>query len=308
MHLPPLLPALRSAKLALALLLLMALAAAAGTAGRPLLSGLGALLTANILFCTLQRLRAARARGLRSITDPAMHLALVLVVLGGAGKALVGTTWTAVVPVGTETGTGYDQKRDADVPLGFAMRVEGLDLGHYPFRALVGVSQPETGRKLGLVEVGDGAESASAEGGVAIRFGAVDRELGRVHLHVRTPAAAADLALGLTAGPAAAAEAGGLRFTVVAFKDEVKSVAARLRVTHPGGGSDEFRLSPNEGRSVGGTRICLTAWGRDRFGIPYAGFQLSRDQWSPLFWAGCILLSCALPAHYLALARRRRET
>jgi hypothetical protein len=110
--------------------------------------------------------------------------------------------------------------------------------------------------------------------------------------------------LALEPGPGSAADFGGTRFTLVAYRDEERMVSVLVNALSGSGLVVEKWLSPNGSLVVGGTEVFLTAWGRDEFGTQFAGFQVSRDPGAPLFWAGCIVLVCALPLH-LVLKRRR---
>jgi hypothetical protein len=114
------------------------------------------------------------------------------------------------------------------------------------------------------------------------------------------------LTLGLDPGPGASAEFGGVRFTLVAYRDEERMVRVLVNALSESGLVVEQWLSPNGSLAVGGTDVFLTAWGRDEFGNRFAGFQVSRDPGAPLFWAGCILLVCAIPLHLIAKRRGGR--
>jgi hypothetical protein len=323
---------LKSARLTLVLLLLLSFLALLGTVPRPVESversassfarllgfrntfrsplfvGATALLAVNVLFCTAQRFKGSHTRRLRSLPDLVMHLALVLVICGGGVKAIWGTVRTVTVPVGTETGSVYDWKSEADVPLGFVLRVVRLDFDYHPVRALLGVRDSRTGAKIGVVEIGEGKKVPLPRTGWTAGLLSIDRQSGLAQFAVQTPTAAGEISLSLAPGPGASAEFEGAGFTLVAFKDEVKMVRALVNATVESGLVIERWLSPNGGVDVEGSQLALTSWGNDQFGNPFAGFQVSRDPGAPLFWAGCVLLACALPLHAVGRSRRRTRT
>jgi len=111
--------------------------------------------------------------------------------------------------------------------------------------------------------------------------------------------------LGLAPGPASSADSGGVRFTLVAYRDEERMVSVLLKALTGSGPVVEAWVSPNGSLAVGKLRIFLTAWGRDEFGNPFVGLQVSRDPGAPLFWIGCVILVCALPLQLIVKLRRR---
>jgi hypothetical protein len=320
---------LQSARMTLALLLLLSLLALIGTIPpatapakqspssiasllgfrntfrSPLFVGATALLVVNVLFCTAQRFKGSQSRRLRNLPDLVMHLALVLVICGGAVKGIWGSVRTVTVPVGTETGTVYDWTREADVPLGFVLRVVRLDFDYHPVRALLGVRDSRTGAKIGMVEIGEGKRVPLPQVGWTASLLGIDRQSGLARFAVQTPAAAGEIALSLAPGPGASVEYLGAGFTLVAFKDDVKMVRALVNATVESGLVIERWLSPNGGVDVEGSQLSLTSWGNDQFGNPFAGLQVARDPGAPLFWAGCVLLAVALPLHVVGRSRRR---
>lgn len=324
--------ALRSARLALVLLLALAAMSVVGTIPRgpgapgsppqrgtaieratgfrdtfrsPVFLTLAGLLCANVLVCTAHRFARPGRQGKAALPELVLHLSLVLVVAGGAVKAALGSVGTVVVPVGTEVASAIDEDGNG-APLGFALRVEKLEKTYYPFKAMIGLRDPRSGEKIGLVEVVEGRGAASAPGGVSLSDAVVDRAAGSLSFQIATPAAEGRISLMLAPGPGAAAEYGGIGLTLVAYRDEVRTVRALVSTVHDNGLVEERWLSPNGGMSVEGTRISMTAWGADEFGNPFAGFQLANDPGASLFWLGCLLLGCALPAHYLARIHRTR--
>lgn len=264
------------------------------------------LLTANILFCTVHRFGRSQRNRTLMLSDLVMHLALVLVIAGGAVKAIAGAVRTVSVHVGKETNTIFDWRVGADVPLGFALRVVRFETEYHPFRARIGLSDPRSAEKTGVFEVAQGRAGGVLPGGVAIGFLAVDQEQGRARFMVETPEAQGQIALELASGPGSQAQFGGVAFTLVAYQHEEKMVRALVSAVQESGLVAERWLSPNEGVEIQGTRISLTAWGRDEFGNRFAGFQVAHDPGAPLFWVGCLLLSGAIPLHFLLRIRRRR--
>jgi ResB-like family len=326
--------AVRSAKLTVALLFILAVLALLGTIprsavergqaadsmtrverflgirdtfGSPAFLSAACLLTVNILFCTAHRCSRLKRNSLLMLADLLMHLSVVLVIAGGAVKGFAGVVRTASIPIGTETATAFDWKIGADTPLGFVIRVIRLDTEYHPFRARIGLRDTATARKIGIVEVAEGGRGDAALAGVELSLAAIDREGGRAALLVKTPAAQGRIQLSLASGPGSSAQFGGVGFTLVAYQDEPKMVRALINAVLESGLVVEKWISPNEGIDIEGNQVSLTAWGRDPFGNPYAGFQVSRDPGAWLFWAGCILLAGAIPLHLFVKHRRSRR-
>ena len=83
---------------------------------------------------------------------------------------------------------------------------------------------------------------------------------------------------------------------------DLRQVRAKLALAVPGAPAQEEWLSTNDRVSRGGASVFLTGWGA-RAGNRFCGFQVVRDPGAPLFWAGCILLALAAPAHLLLKGR-----
>lgn len=274
----------------------------------PVFLGLVALLAVNVALCTVHRSRggALRARGLRGATDLAIHASLLLLLCGGAAKGALGRVLTQHVAVGSETATMYDWRTGRDEPLGHTLRIESFREERYPLQVAVGIRDRVTGDKLALVELREGRRAKVPGTGLELADGSFEPSTGIVSVTVRSPRGLERLGFPTRAGEEKEREVGDHRFALVAWRSEVKAARAEASILSGGVAVARGVLEPNGRLGYGGTSYYLTAWGTDRFGIPFCGIQAARDPGAPLFWAGCVLLVLATPLHLLA--RRRRGT
>ncbi len=295
----------------------------------PAFRGLMGLLTANLLACSLGRSargwRALRGRGSPQIRAPLgdrqawagrlraagfrvlpgeplrarrrpwaflgfplTHLALPVILAGALWGSLAGFVGTQSVHVGAETGTFFNWSTRAETPLPFVLRVEDLRVLRYPLALRVRVEVP--GRPARLRTTREGASLRVEGTPYTVRLGTLDTETGDLTYRVEGPG-----------GPVgtfsrADADRAPVRIVPLEFKDpEIRRVEAHVAVLGPDG--EPVRravVAINEPLEYGGLRIFLTAWGRDRYRFPYAGFQIVRDPGQGPVWVGSAALVAGL--------------
>jgi len=78
------------------------------------------------------------------------------------------------VHVGQATDAFYDFTSGTDLPLGFTVEVLERQDTWYPLRAMIGVSDPAAGKRIGLVEAVEGRTVAVPGADLTLRLEAAD--------------------------------------------------------------------------------------------------------------------------------------
>lgn len=266
----------------------------------PVFVGLLALLGLNLLACSgtrFVRSRAASRRAAVTWLDLLMHLSILVVLAGGAAKALWSSTVTSNVHVGDAIAEAYDWRRGADVPLGFAVAVGERRTEYYPAGVKVGVRAAASGEKLALLELGERAPARVPGHDLSLELTGFAEAPPRFRLAAARAGVVEEFELEKGAGGVTEVTRGPYVFTLVAFRHEIKAVRGLVRLLAGDRVVAEGWLGSNERLEHDGTSVFLTAWGTDEQGRPFIGLQFVRDPGSPVFWAGCVLLAATLPAY-----------
>lgn len=282
----------------------------------PLFRALLAALVLNILVCTLMRIsprlgpRGSRWRqrgGAVPLLDLLLHLSVVVMLAGGAAKAIWGMTTTKNVHVGRTTDTAFDWRREAEVPLGFTVLAkERVDV-YFPARVQVGVRWANTGAKVGLVELREGESPVAVHGtSAALALLSLERKSGHIFLLIDVEGRQERVEFETRRGGKTVEAAGPFTLTLVAFRDILKTVRSLIVIAEGDQVVLEQWLEPNGSVEHRGMSIFQTAWGTDEFDNPYVGLQFVRDPGAPVFWAGCVALALLVPV-YLTLRHGRRR-
>ncbi len=295
----------------------------------PLYRGLLTALTANLLACAVGRsadgLRAWRgggraslqlpgadpgpwarrlaARGFRIASErpllalrrpwaflgfPLVHLAVPLILAGGLWGSLAGFVGTRTAHVGDVVDRFEDWSTKTDRPLGFRVSVDDLRLLYYPIRLKLRVVPPG----------GEPVELDAREGGAVpvpgspyrVEVGRFAPETGDLVFWVSGP----DGRL----GPFRRDERAESPVDVqpAAFRDpEIRRAEVRVSVFDEAGAPVRRTVvAVNEPLVQDGVRVFLTAWGRDAYGFPWVGFQVTREPGQWLVWVGSCTLSAGL--------------
>jgi hypothetical protein len=279
----------------------------------PVFLSLMALLCLNLVLCTWNRFTrrreaSSRAGGGRAAAvrwlDLAMHVSVLILLAGGAAKGLWGFTGTQNIHVGFSTDTVFDWSLQADMPLGFTIAIKEQVREHYPIQARIGISETGSGRKLTLLEVWEGRWTKIEGSDLELEVSGLDNETKVLSLRAGGAGPPETLFFETVPGGRTSASFGDYRLTLVAFRQDLKSVRSRVAILEGDVRRKEGWLLPNSRMSYQGTSIYQTAWGTDDYGSRYTGIQVSRDPGAIVFWSGSILLSLSLP--FFILARRRR--
>lgn len=281
----------------------------ADTYRSPVFIGLLLLLGANLLGCTLPRFSRSRASSRRAaITwlDLLLHLSILVVLAGGAAKAVWGSTVTANIRVGESTAEAFDWRISADVPLGFTVAVQERRTEYYPASVQVGVRSAATGEKITLLELAEKATIPVTGHEESLEMTGFAEDPARFRFRVSTGAAAESFELEVGRESGRSSTSGAHTFTLVAYRHEIKSVRGLVRVLEGNRIVSEGWLGSNERLEHRGTSLFLTAWGADEQGRRFIGLQFVRDPGAPVFWVGCVLLAALLPAYLLIRHPRDR--
>lgn len=262
------------------------------------------LLGANVAVCTWHRARArAGSADLRLGADVGIHVGLLVLMAGGLAKALFGFIGTQNIYVGGTTSTVYDWRGGRDAPLGFVVAVEQFRSSFHPVRAKVGLRRAATGEKIALVEVVEGGQTPTPAGDLRISIAGYDGEGGGLRLGLRGLGAPPELSFA-TDGTGAPARVGDYELTLVAYRADLKEVAARISLVEGGARVAGGWLDSRTRLKHRGLSIFFTAWGTDPEGRRYCGVQVVRDPGALLFWIGSTLFALATTAHVVLRVRR----
>lgn len=274
----------------------------ADTYRSPVFAGLLALLGANVLACTWPRFVRSRASSRRAAAtwlDLLLHVSILVVLAGGAAKAVWGSTFTANVRVGESIAEAFDWKINADVPLGFTVAVGERKTEFYPASVRVGVRSAATGEKIALLELAAGAPVSIPGSDSSLTLTDFVEDPERFRFGVASGGASGTFELEAREGSGNGATRGAYAFKLVAYRHEIKAVRGLVRVLEGNRVVTEGWLGSNERLEHRGTSLFLTAWGADEQGRRFIGLQFVRDPGAPIFWLGCVLLAALLPAYLL---------
>lgn len=312
---------LRSTTFTIALCLVLA---AAGTAGSVLYRGNTApggnalfnvfrsplflvpacLLVANVLFCSVSRLRATGICTLRSCAFAGIHLGLVLCAAGLAADGLFGFLGTGYYFVGVPSGAHFDWRAGQDARYPFLVDVRDLRVEYHPLNLMIGVKDPQ-GKKLGPYEVREGVAFRPEGASIVITPRRFDIATRTLFFDARGGSAAAAR---LAAGPGGSHPVDGYVVAPVAFHDpEPSGYTAVIRFVGPLGAAQEKVVRVNSPARYAGITFCLVTQGVDRYGNAYVGLQATREPGQPLFWMGALLFGLCAPAHFFAARRAPKK-
>lgn len=274
----------------------------------PLFVFLMVLLCVNLAFCTVSRflrrgsVPAGEAGGRRSAVrwlDLLLHASVLVLLAGGAAKGLWGFTGTKNIHVGTTANTVLDWRLGYEVPLGFSIAVKDRVDEYYPAEMRIGVANAATGEKLGLVEVGGRYGEGLPAAGVSLSLLDFDRAGLRARLGAVIDGREVEFELLGEEEGGGTDTVGPYIFTLVAWRQELKTVRSLLTILEGEEAVKEEWIAPNARVSFKRTSLYQTAWGEDQYRNPYVGIQVVRDPGGPVFWAGGILFSLTLPLYLL---------
>lgn len=243
-----------------------------------------------------------------------VHLSL-LVVMAGALTAEFGFVGTQTLYVGDTSGEYYDWSREADVPLGFELRLDHFEPVYYPIELRFAAVDPGTGRILETYTAREGESVALSGKGLSavVRRFYPEAEYLVLDLYRNGVYLGEYQGAGGRRQPENALNP-GFELRPVAYRDPVlKQLHSEVSILEAGRVVKQGVIEVNSPLTHDGVTIYQTAYNRDKFGFWAAGFQLSRDPGEPLVWAGSILLVAGLllafgvPYRALGYVRRGGE-
>ena len=285
---------------------LLSLIGVRNTFSSPLFLAVVFVFCANIIACTAHRFRLHKKRGPLLILDVLMHLALLVLAVGGVLRVVGGSVSTMSVEEGHETREIYDWGVKRYVPLGYTLRVERVVMEHYPMSIKVGVIEVGSGKRVALLQILEGHDNRVDGADVGVRFLGADR----VEQRVGAVLSGRQWVRDESGSIYAVGRERPRNMEVIAlrcgFCDEIKMVRALLSINSADGLPIKRWLAPNERVRINGASIFLTAWSTDPFGNRFAGLQVTKDPAAPVFWTGCLLFVAALFGRVMLKLRERR--
>ncbi len=277
----------------------------------PLFLTMVALLSLNIVWCTMRRLSRRRRKPLPAGTsvfhqilpwlDAVLHASLLLLLVGAVLKGSLGTVGTQYLFAGSPVTQVDDPLSERALPLGFTVILTGREDEYYPPRARMGVTDIATGRKLALVELREGKDAIPVPG---LRLAIAGEEANGPMLLLKVVTGGAETMLkfpmvGTKKGEDVSRTAGNYRLTLVGYRRELRQVRGVLSILEGEREVKSGRLSANSPIIWRGTRLSLIGWGADDSGARFLGIQAARDPGAIFFWSGAVLFCLLLPLFML---------
>ncbi len=213
------------------------------------------------------------------------HGSILIIMASSLAGSAAGFIATQRVYVGDSTKTAYNWKEGADRPLPFEVRVEDLVILPNPVGVRLGVLDVASGRKGKLITTHEGGSFKVP--GLEGRF-----TLDSFNVEEKKFSASWITGDG-TKVPIGSGEEiadSGLSLLPVAFATwPERQVTATVTVVNRISGVSSEEISVNHPMVTQGIRVYLTDYGRDRFGLPYVGFQFVKDPGQAGVWVGSVL-------------------
>lgn len=213
------------------------------------------------------------------------HGSVLVIMAFSVFGSLAGFIATQRIYVGDSTRTAFNWKEKADRPLPFEIHVRDLAVLPHPVGVRLGVLEAATGRKGKLITTHEGGVFTvpGLEGRFALDRFDVDTKDFKV-IWTRTDGSA------LAVGSRQEIGSSGLALVPVAFAAwPERQVTTRIAVVSPEAGERSGEISINHPMVTEGIRIYLTDYGKDKYGLPYVGFQFVRDPGQAGVWVGSVL-------------------
>jgi len=213
------------------------------------------------------------------------HGSILVIMASSLVGSAAGFIATERIYVGDRTKKAYNWKEGGDKPLPFEVRVEDFVVLPNPVGVRLGVLEVASGRKGKLITTHEGG--AFKVPGLDGRF-----RLKSFNVEEKDFSASWTRADGskVTIRSGEEIADSGLSLLPVAFAVwPERQVTALVTVVNQLSASSSGEISVNHPMVTEGIRIYLTDYGKDRFGLPYVGFQFVRDPGQAGVWAGSVL-------------------
>lgn len=278
----------------------------------PLFAALLLAVVINVSLCTWHRLPligvfsspypGGPLRRWTVLADATMHLSLIVVLAAAAVESRFGFVGTKNIPVGVSEGMVFDWRAGREVPLGFEIEIEKLGMSFFPVVAKIGVTDIASEKRLGLLTALEGGRSEIDGGDLELEDLRYDPRSSTLEMVAIQQGKPVQVRFSTSQKGPTTAIAGRHRLTLVAWRRDLREVLAEVAIRESGQDVQRGLLKVNGMMRHRGWELYLTGWGRDEYGIDFAGIQVARKPGALFFWIGSALFSACLPL-YLFLRR-----
>lgn len=257
-----------------------------GIYSHPLFISLLALLTLNLLVCTVRRIR--------SLPRPVMvlHSGVALTLIGAAVGAS-GYVATVNVYEGKSVDKAFRWDIRKDAPLGMDLTVNSINVEHYPAQVKVGVLKDGSKHRLITSRTGETFDLENYQ----VRIDSLDLDSKNLRLSVYNQGHY--LGYAETAGKSELPPGFEYAFVLVAYKDpELKRTWLELLLSDNGRLLAEGATEVNSPFEWQGLAFHHTKTDVDAYGNPYAGIQITKDPGKQIVYLG-FFVTCIGASAYL---------
>ncbi len=233
-----------------------------------------------------------------------VHLS-VLLIMAGSFSSNLGFVGTLNLYVGDSSRQFFDWNRQANVPLGFTLRLDHFEPVYYPIAVKFVVIDPATRQRLATYTAREGETVALPAPGMTATVLKFIPEGEQLLLGIARN--------GVKLGEYRAlsghqefpnrVDPGGIIKPVVFRTPVVRQFHSEVTLLDEGRLLTRGVIEVNQPLVYDGVSIYLTGYNRDKFGSWSTAFQISKDPGKPAVWVGCILFLCGLLTVFLVPCR-----